>query len=64
LAAHQRELQGQPVTVWYNTPALHVPRGEDFGADGQDQRKGVALTTVIEFTLRPRDLFDSTPFYP
>lgn len=64
LARGRRPLKGQPVTVWYNTPAIHVPRGEDFGPDGQNQRKGVALTTWVEFTLRPRDLFDATPLYP
>ncbi|MBM3993437.1 MAG: hypothetical protein FJ303_04705 [Planctomycetes bacterium] len=62
-AANKRELKNQPVTVWYSAPGIHVPRGEDFGPDGANQWQGVALTTWIDFTLRPRDLFDSTPLY-
>jgi len=57
-----RVLAGQPTTVWYSSPGMHVPRSEDFGAGGQ-KRDGVALTTWVEFTLRPRDLFDSTPLF-
>jgi Copper amine oxidase, enzyme domain len=57
-------LKGHHATVWYSAPGLHVPRGEDFGGvNGVDKFKGVALTTWIEFTLRPRDLFDTTPFF-
>ena len=63
LASEKRELAGSPATVWYSVPALHVPRGEDFGADGQSKDSGLALMTWIEFTLRPRDLFDATPLY-
>ncbi len=64
LAKGQQPLAGQPATVYYSAPGIHVPRGEDFGADGAANGRGVALTTWIEFTLRPRDLFDSTPLYP
>ena len=63
LAARQRPLSGNAATVWYSSPALHVPRSEDFGPNGTNNTKGVALTTWIEFTLRPRDLFDSTPLF-
>jgi hypothetical protein len=65
LAAKKLPLKGNAATVWYNSPAFHAPRGEDFGVDnGTSNRQGVALTSWIEFTLRPRDLFDGTPFYP
>jgi hypothetical protein len=65
LAQERNPLQGRPAVVWYSAPALHVPRGEDYGGDsGEVHTRGVALTTWIEFTLRPRDLFDSTPLYP
>jgi Cu2+-containing amine oxidase len=64
VASNGRPLAGAPATVWYSAPALHVPRGEDFGKNGGNASAGVALTTWIEFTLRPRDLFDSTPLYP
>jgi hypothetical protein len=64
LAKEQRPLAGQPATVYYSAPGIHVPRGEDYGVDGTTKGRGVALTTWIEFTLRPRDLCDSTPLYP
>ena len=64
LAANQLPLKGNPATVWYNSPALHVPRTEDFGGpNGTNNQLGLALTSWIEFTLRPRDLFDNTPLY-
>jgi len=61
--ALNRPLKSQPATVWHSVPALHVPRDEDFGVGGVDRLKGVTLTVWIEFTLRPRNLFDSTPLY-
>ena len=57
-----RQLVGQPTTVWYSSPGIHVPRGEDFGPMNE-RRTGVALTSWVEFTLRPRDLFDTTPLF-
>jgi Cu2+-containing amine oxidase len=62
-AAGQRPLANKPLTVWHSAAALHVPRGEDFGDDGQSNQKGLALTGWAEFLLKPRDLFDSTPLY-
>src|SRR5262249_32297207 len=56
-ASQRRPLAGHPVTVWHCTPALHVPRGEDFGArDGTSSYEGVALTVWTGFYLKPRDL--------
>jgi Cu2+-containing amine oxidase len=63
LAGGARKLAGERTIVWYSAPGLHTPRDEDFGPGGFDATKGVALTTWIEFTLRPRNLFDSTPLY-
>jgi hypothetical protein len=63
-AKEKRPLAGQPVTVWLNTPAIHVARTEDFGtATGSDAYTGVAITTWAGFLLKPRDLFDGTPLY-
>jgi hypothetical protein len=63
-AAGRRPLAGYPTTVWHCTPALHHPRGEDFGSEnGKSNFNGVALTTWAGFSVRPRDLFDSTPLY-
>ena len=63
-AGQRRPLTGHPTTVWHCTPALHFPRSEDFGSeDGKNSYGGVALTLWTGFYLKPRDLFDSTPFY-
>jgi Cu2+-containing amine oxidase len=63
-ASQRRPLAGHPTTVWHCTPALHFPRGEDFGsADGKDSYAGLAVTTWARFFVKPRDLFDSTPLY-
>lgn len=62
-AARQRPVDQTPITVWHNAPVLHTARGEDFGPDGRSNSDGVALTAWAEFTLRPRNLFDSTPLF-
>ncbi len=65
VAAGRSPLKDQPATVWYSSPGLHVPRGEDYGSDsGSSSWTGVALMSWVEFTLRPRNLFDGTPLYP
>ena len=46
---------------------LHIPRDEDGifpMKNNRPERQGVALTMWNGFELRPRNLFDSTPFYP
>lgn len=56
-------VENADVVLWYTTPVLHVPRSEDgeiFGAFWN----GVALAMWGGFDLRPRNLFDRTPFYP
>jgi hypothetical protein len=63
-ASQRRPLEGHPVTIWHCTPALHFPRGEDFGSeDGKNCYTGVAMTFWTGFYLKPRDLFDSSPLY-
>jgi hypothetical protein len=63
-ASQRRPLDGYPTTVWHCTPALHYPRGEDFGSeDGRNSYGGLAVTTWTGFYVKPRDLFDSTPLY-
>lgn len=64
-ASQHRPLDGHATTLWHCTPALHVPRGEDFDADtGKNSYAGVAITFWTGFFMKPRDLFDSTPLYP
>src|SRR5262249_46834175 len=44
-ASQRRPLVGQPTTIWTSTPALHVPRGEDFGSEnGTNSYSGLAIT--------------------
>jgi hypothetical protein len=63
-AGGRRPLAGHPTTVWHCTPAIHVPRGEDFGTDtGTNSYAGLAITSWAGFFLKPRDLFDGTPLY-
>jgi Cu2+-containing amine oxidase len=63
LSARSQPLKGKATTIWYSVPGLHVPRDEDFGNGGQNAARGAAMTEWVSFTLRPRDLFDSTPGY-
>jgi hypothetical protein len=62
-AAARRPIDKHAVTVWHNAPLLHSVRAEDLGPDGVTNWTGVALTSWTGFTLRPRNLFDSTPLY-
>jgi hypothetical protein len=41
----------------------HVPRDED-GHKDMGLWKGVALVMWTGFDLRPRNFFDTTPFFP
>ena len=51
------------VVIWYASSAHHMPRREDGEAVGGGFH-GVALAMWSGFDLRPRNLFDRTPFYP
>ena len=50
--------------IWQNTPLLHVPRSEDGVFDQNGVWQGVALAMWGGFEMRPRNLFDGTPFHP
>jgi Cu2+-containing amine oxidase len=63
-ATRSKVLDKSPLTIWHNSPAVHVPRGEDYGPEGSMRKNGAAITTWVGFTLRPVNLFDSTPLYP
>jgi hypothetical protein len=63
-ATRSKLLDKSPLTVWHNAPAFHVPRGEDYGPEGSRAGNGVAVTAWVGFTLRPLNLFDSSPLYP
>ncbi len=58
---------GQPITssdvvIWATTPMHHMPRSED--GRFNPNWKGLALAMWTGLELRPRDLFDQTPYYP
>jgi hypothetical protein len=62
-ATRSEPLDKSAVTVWHNSPAYHVPRGEDYGSDGYSRESGSAITAWVGFMLRPANLFDGTPLY-
>ncbi|MBI3410815.1 MAG: hypothetical protein HY040_20965 [Planctomycetes bacterium] len=63
LVNNSNPLDKKALTVWHNSPAMHVPRGEDYGFDGKTAWQGAAITTWTGFMLRPVNLFDGTPLY-
>lgn len=56
-------IQDSDIVLWHVTPLLHVPRSED-GSYVDGYWEGVALAMWGGFDMRPRNLFDGTPFYP
>jgi hypothetical protein len=59
-----RPLAGQPVAIWTTAALHHIPRTEDFGANGYTASQGVALAMWVGFDLMPHNLWDRTPLYP
>lgn len=51
------------VVVWHVTPIHHLPRDEDGEYDQDGTWKGSALMMKTGAMLKPRDLFDRTPFF-
>lgn len=51
------------MVLWAITAAHHIPRDEDLV--GPKGKRSTGSTSVVwsGFELRPRDLFDGTPFY-
>ncbi|MFO0964003.1 MAG: hypothetical protein U0793_00255 [Gemmataceae bacterium] len=52
-------LAGKDIVLWHITSAHHVPRQEDMFGGGT----GATCVVWSGFDLKPRDLFESTPFY-
>ena len=54
------------VVLWHSSPMHHDPRSEDgqFMKDGKTGPfRGTTLVGWSGFDLRPRNLFDRTPFF-
>jgi Cu2+-containing amine oxidase len=56
-------IDGAAVAIWHSTALHHVPRTEDFGAQGYDTYQGLALTMWTGFDLMPHNLWDKTPLF-
>jgi Cu2+-containing amine oxidase len=59
------------IVLWYSSASHHEPRNEDGKPDSaprlwpfDDAWEGSAIVMWTGFDLRPRNLFDRTPFYP
>jgi len=61
--ANKEPVSNTDIVLWYASSAHHMPRRED-GEIVDGAWHGVALTMWGGFDLRPRNLFDRTPFYP
>jgi hypothetical protein len=67
----EESVEQTDVVLWYSGAVHHEPRDEDGKAGagarlwpGDDGWEGSALVMWSGFDLRPRNLFDRTPFYP
>jgi primary-amine oxidase len=61
--ANDQPVTNADIVLWYVSPVLHMARSED-GQKVGAVWQGVALAMWGGFDLRPRDLFDTTPFWP
>lgn len=61
--SNKEPITNTDVVLWHISPIHHLPRSED-GTFVGNLWKGVALVMWGGFDLRPRNLFDRTPFFP
>ena len=61
--ASEETVSDADVVLWHTSSSLHLPRNED-GDDVNGVWTGAALATWSGFDLRPRDVFEDTPFHP
>ena len=61
--SNQQPIDGDDIVVWHNSPIHHLPRDEDGQFADSDSWRGATLIMWGGFDLRPRDLFDFTPFF-
>ena len=67
----EENIEETDIVLWCNSASHHEPRHEDGMPNsaprfwpGDDAWEGTALVMWSGFDLRPRNLFDRTPFYP
>ena len=67
----EEDIERADIVLWCNAAVHHEPRHEDGKPNsgrqvwpGDDAWEGSALVMWSGFDLRPRNLFDRTPFYP
>jgi primary-amine oxidase len=59
----RQPIEDKDVVLWYTTPYRHEPRSEDGEMKGE-QFDGATHVMWCGFELRPRNVFDRSPFYP
>ncbi len=71
IVRNQESVEQTDVVLWVSSASHHEPRDEDGKPNGgrrlwyyDDGWEGSALVMWSGFDLRPRNLFDRTPFYP
>jgi primary-amine oxidase len=62
VAGHE-SITDTDVVLWYSTPAHHEPRSED-GEMSSLGFKGCTPVMWAGFDLKPRNVFDRTPYFP
>lgn len=60
---HGESIIDTDVVIWYSTPAHHEPRSEDGELKGSNFQ-GCTPVMWAGFELRPRNVFDRTPYFP
>jgi len=61
--AHGESIVDTDVVLWYSAPAHHEPRSED-GELKDKIFRGCTPVMWAGFDLKPRNLFDRTPYFP
>jgi primary-amine oxidase len=71
IVSDEEVIEQTDIVLWCNSAAHHEPRHEDGKPGsaprlwyGDDAWEGSAIVMWSGFDLRPRNLFDRTPFYP
>lgn len=66
--AKGESIENTDIVLWYAAPMHHEPRNEDgrfsTGPGGSTVWRGVTTLMWSGFDLKPRNVFDTSPFYP